>query len=300
MAILNFGSLNIDMIYTVDRIVKPGQTILSKGLHISCGGKGFNQSVALARAGAKVFHAGKTGYDGKMLIEKLNENNVDTSAITLSDVPCGRAFIQVDSNGENAIVVYGGSNLLITKKEIENTISRFNRNDMLLLQNEINNLPFIMHTAKRIGMKLALNLAPMNSNAYSYPLDLVDILIINESEGKALTSMEEPLKAIKKLSSMLSNSIIVITLGQNGLLLSHDGKIYKHPSYHVEVADTTGAGDTFTGFFVKGIQSGKSPEDAADFAAKASALCVSCAGSSGSIPRINEVINAKLRLRRES
>jgi ribokinase len=297
LAILNFGSLNIDMTYAVDSIVKPGQTVSSKAFTISCGGKGFNQSISLAKAGATVFHAGKVGCDGKMLVEKLKENNVDTSGITVSDRPNGHALIQVDSNGENSIILYGGSNQSITEAEIDKVFSRFSKDDMLLLQNEINNIPAIIRKAKKIGMKVAVNLAPISEDSFFYPLELVDLLIINETEGAALTGSECATDIVNRLASRLSSCIIVLTLGAGGVILSYSGNVYRQPAYLVETVDTTGAGDTFTGYFLESFQSGKTPEEAADWASKASALCVSCHGSSGSIPCRGEVAKASLRLR---
>lgn len=298
MAILNFGSLNIDMTYAVEQIVKPGQTIPSKSLSVSCGGKGFNQSIALVKAGAKVFHAGKIGFDGKVLIDKLRECNVDTTAISDCSLPCGRALIQVDQKGENSIILYGGSNLAITKKEIDHVFSKIRNCEWLLIQNEINNIPAIIKTAKKFGMKIAFNLAPFKPDSLTYPLEYIDILIVNETEGAALTGLDDPMSAIKKLSEKFPLSIIVLTLGKSGLILSYDKKIYKQPSYHVKTVDTTGAGDTFTGYFIQSIESGESPEFAADWASRASALCVSSAGSSNSIPCSKDVSNAVLKLRK--
>lgn len=297
MAILNFGSLNIDMTYAVERIVKPGQTITSKNFRVSCGGKGFNQSIALAKAGSKVFHAGKVGFDGSFIIDKLKENNVDTSLISVSSHPCGRALIQVDSDGENSIIVYGGSNFCITEDEIGKTFSRFCETDILLIQNEINNIPAIIKAAKNRGMKIAFNLAPFKSESFEYPLDKVDILIVNETEGGELTGITEPSGIIEKLTREFPSGTIILTLGKGGLMLSHGSKFYSQPSYCVKAVDTTGAGDTFIGYFLQAVEAGKEPEEAANWASKASALCVTCAGSSNSIPCRVDVSRACLKLR---
>jgi ribokinase len=295
--ILNFGSLNIDITYAVDQIVKPGQTITSHGYQSSCGGKGFNQSIALAKAGADVFHAGKAGKDAPSLIEKLKENNVDTSCTVISDFPNGHAFIQVDSHGENSIILYGGSNQKITGAEIDEVFAHANKNDMLLLQNEINNIPAIIRKAKQIGMRIAINLAPITEESLQYPLELVDILIVNETEGAALAGCESPNDIIDRLSERYPSCAVVLTLGSEGLIFSRNGKIFSKPAYSVEVVDTTSAGDTFIGYFLESVYSGKSFEDAADWASRASALCVSRAGSSDSIPSRDEVAEAKLNLR---
>jgi ribokinase len=297
LAILNYGSLNIDMTYAVDKIVQPGQTISSKSLRVCYGGKGFNQSIALAKAGATVYHAGKVGSGGQILIDKLKENNVDTSGIIISEWPNGHALIQVDSKGENSIILYGGSNMKIEKEEIDQVLSHFKKGDMLLLQNEINDIPAIIRRAKGIGMKIAINLAPITVDSLDYPLELVDLLIVNETEGAELTGFKSPTHIVDRLADRYRSSIVVLTLGADGVILSYGGKTFRQPAYLVETIDTTSAGDTFIGYYVESVESGKTPEEAADWAQKASALCVSKAGSSDSIPNRESVLKANLTLR---
>ena len=299
MAVLNYGSLNIDMKFTVEQIVQPGQTIKSKAFKLSCGGKGFNQSIALAKAGATVYHAGKTGKNGQIFIDMLKENNVNVSGITTSNLSDGRAVVQVDGSGENSIILYGGSNLMITKEEINSVLVHFKKGDLLLLQNEINNIPYLIDKAKQIGMKVAVNLAPISADSFFYPLDLVDYLIINETEGATLTGLSNAADIVTHLVNRYRSCVTVLTLGINGVILSYNDKMYSQSAYMVDTVDTTGAGDTFVGYFIQSVQSGKTLEKAADLACKASALCVSLPGSSDSIPCRSDVERKNLLLRSE-
>ena len=180
MKILNFGSLNIDHVYSVPHIVRPGETLSGGDVRQFAGGKGANQSVALAKAGAEVWHAGKIGEEGKWLLEKLRSYGVRTGLVKTYDGPTGHAIIQVTPEAQNSIILYGGGNRKITEDEIEDTFSNFSKGDYLVLQNEINLMPLIINKAHDLGMKICLNPAPYDDSIRNWPLDLVDILIVNE------------------------------------------------------------------------------------------------------------------------
>lgn len=297
MSVLNFGSLNIDIFFEVDNFVKPGETKNAVNSRIECGGKGLNQSIAAACAGVKVFHAGKAGTGSQMLLNKLKKYSVDTRYIFKSKFPNAFAGIEVDKNGENGIICSGGTNHMITEKEIDEVLSNFGESDYLLLQNEINSVGYIIKRAKERGMKIAVNLAPFTEEAKTYPLELCDYLIINETEGNGLTGDKEPEKIVAKLSDRFCTTAVVLTLGSKGWMLKDGGKIVTQPSYDVKAEDTTGAGDVFTGFFLAGIIAGKTKGEAADFASKAAALSVTQKGSSESIPTKEQVENSNLKLK---
>ena len=154
MKVLNFGSLNLDHTYQVPHIVAPGETLTSLGLAIHPGGKGLNQSVALAKAGAEVFHAGQIGEDGEMLRKVCADSGADVRFIRNVETRTGNAIIQVDINGQNCIILYPGANRCMEKGFIDEVLGAFSEGDYLLLQNEINNLPHIIDSAYAKGMKI--------------------------------------------------------------------------------------------------------------------------------------------------
>ena len=135
MTILNIGSLNVDHVYRVAHLVRPGETLSSEGLEVKPGGKGANQSAAIAKAGGKVKHAGRVGQDGIFLIDGLEDAGVDTSLVNVSDEPSGHAFIQVDDEGQNSIIIYGGGNQSLTREDIDGYLSMTIKTDTGLLQN---------------------------------------------------------------------------------------------------------------------------------------------------------------------
>src|SRR5690606_30443443 len=153
MRILNFGSLNIDHVYRVDNFVQPGETKHSKTYMINSGGKGLNQSIAAAKAGSQVFHAGMAGRDGGFLVEKLQAAGVDTSLMQASTEVSGHAIIQVADSGQNCILLYGGTNQLLTEAYIDQTLDAFGNEGLVLLQNETNLVGEIIEKASKKGLK---------------------------------------------------------------------------------------------------------------------------------------------------
>ena len=160
MKVLNMGSLNLDYVYQVDHIVTGGETLASGGMEVFCGGKGLNQSIALARAGVPVYHAGMIGEDGEMLLDICRENGVDTRYIRRIPGKNGHTIIQVDRKAQNSILLYGGSNRALTREWVDGVLEEFGQGDLLLLQNEINLLGYIVDTAYRRGMRIVLNPSP--------------------------------------------------------------------------------------------------------------------------------------------
>lgn len=289
MKILNFGSLNLDHVYRVDHLVRPGETLSSQEYRQFCGGKGCNQSIAIARAGGKVFHAGKIGADGLVLKERLEKDGVDASLLLVGDVPTGHAIIQVNAQGENAIVLFGGANQAVTRADVERTFEGFQKGDWLLVQNEISAIPFIMEQAAAQGMTIVFNPAPVTPAVDRYPLDLVRYFVLNEVEGAELTLEKEPDRIISVLLKRYPSAAIVLTLGASGVWYREGSQFLKIPAIKVKAVDTTAAGDTFIGYLVAEIARKRDAESALRMACRAAALCVTRPGAADSIPTRREV-----------
>lgn len=299
--ILNYGSLNIDYVYAVDHFVRPGETTLARDRNVFCGGKGLNQSIALARAGAQTYHAGAVGKeDGGMLLKILEESGVNTDYIFQRDCASGHTFIQVDSAGQNCILLYGGSNRTQTEAEIDGVFSHFSAGDYLVLQNEVNLVDRMMRAAKDRGMLVVLNPSPMDEKIAVLPLELCDYLLLNEVEAGDLCGGAADKEALlDRVCRKFPRTSIVLTLGGDGAAFKAPDMpepIY-HGIYDVSVADTTAAGDTFTGYFIHGVSTGKPAAEALRMASMASALAVSREGAAPSIPMAAEVEGCRLRLK---
>ncbi len=294
MRFLNYGSVNIDLIFTVDHIVKGGETLQSTSLTRSAGGKGANQSAALAKAGATVFHAGKVGRDGDFLLQLLTSYGVDVSHIRTYDGATGQALIQLDANKQNAIILYSGGNGAITTDEIDQTLEHFGFGDVLVLQNEIVHIDYLIRNAKRRGMKVCMNVAPFDPSALSLPLELIDILVVNEIEGAGLADMRQTsdYKAIlERLVTRYPASEILLTIGKQGCWYAFKDLRVHHDIYDTPVVDTTAAGDTFIGYYLASIARGCSIRQALQYASKAAGLAVSRPGAMASIPLAEEVFS---------
>ncbi len=299
MKILNFGSLNLDFVYTVDHFVRPGETISSISRQEFYGGKGLNQSIAIARSGVTVYHAGAVGRsDGKVLIDILNMNKVNTDHIKLYDgVPTGHAVIQVDKEGQNCILLYGGTNQMITKEQVDSTLLNFSKGDFIILQNEINLLDYIIEEAHKKGLIIVLNPSPMNEKIYSLRLDYVDYFMLNEVEASEICGHAPNHLLIESLSSKYPEAKIVLTLGEKGAIYRYKNFTVEHGIFEVPVIDTTGAGDTFTGYFIGSIAQGYDVKESLRLASLAAAISVSKKGAETSIPFMEDVKNSTLKLK---
>lgn len=292
MRILNIGSLNIDKVYSVPHFVRPGETLTAPKLETFAGGKGLNQSVALARAGAEVYAAGAIGPDGQFLSDLLRESgaNVD-KLLTLENVPTGHAIIQVVPQGQNCIIISPGANGELTEEAIDQAFTGFGVGDMLLLQNEVSNVAYAMKCAKAKGMYVAFNASPIDDKLFTYPLDLVDCFIVNEIEGKAIAGTEttDNHAILSALLEKYPFAAVVLTLGGDGVLYGKAEGRTSHRAYKVPVVDTTAAGDTFCGFFLASIAKGLTPDKALHMASMASALAIQTKGAAPSIPTWEQV-----------
>lgn len=289
MDILNCGSLNIDFVYKVDEFLRPGETKLSQSLDFFCGGKGLNQSIAAARAGNRVYHAGLLGEDGKMLRDKLEENGVMLDYLTPVSGKSGHAMIQVDKRGQNCILLYGGTNQALTKEYIDSVLDKFDSNTLMLIQNELNLTDYIIEKAYSRGIPVAMNAAPMDDKVLSYPIEKLSWLIVNEIEGCALAECDSDEDILGILGKKYPNCSVLLTLGHRGSKCLHKGKITTCGACRVKPVDTTAAGDTFTGYFLHGILNGKSVAESQQLATVASAICVQREGASDSVPFKAEV-----------
>ncbi len=289
--VINFGSLNIDHVYKVDHIVRPGETLGSSSYDIYCGGKGGNQSIALARAGVEIMHAGCVGKnDGAILLNNLKDNGVDTRYVRELDMPSGHAVIQVDAAGQNSIFLFQGANYAITPEMVDTVLADSEPGDIVLLQNETNDIGMIMEKAAEAGLKLCFNFAPFDlSIADSLPLHLLSYLIVNETEGAGLAGCSGNDKVLDILAQKYPNTAIILTLGPEGVAACGAGEKVKLPSPPAEVIDTTSAGDTFIGYFLAGYLSGQCLERCCEIACAAGAITVSRPGAADSIPFMKEL-----------
>ena len=288
MTILNFGSCCIDNVYSVPHFAGPGETLPCSNFEVHPGGKGLNQSIALAASGAQVHHAGKVGKDGLWLVELLKSKNVKTESVYVDEGPSGHANIQVTPEGENSIVLFGGANKKITTEDIDKALE-VQDYEYLLIQNEISSLNYLIEEAAKRGIKIAFNAAPMTSGTLDLPLNLIELLIINEIEGTAMTGEDDPERIVSSLLAIYPSMRIVLTLGQQGAWYADSSGIQKQPAERVTAVDTTGAGDTFTGYFVAKYAKGEPIIESLKFACRAAAISVTRPGAGSSIPDKDEV-----------
>ena len=287
MKILNFGSINKDYFYSVNDFVKPGETISSIRYNIKIGGKGLNQSVGISKAGQNIYHAGIINKDDTFILDKLKKWNINCENILLSNNPTGHAIIQVDKKGENSIIIHGGANHDVNIKFIKSVLSKFDSGDILVIQNEINNIKEIIDRAHHKKMKIIFNPAPFNNEILSYDLNKISTLILNQTEGEALSKEKKPDGILKVLNSKFNNTEIILTLGEKGSLYSFKDELLKIKAHKLDTVDTTGAGDTFIGYYVAGIASKMNTKDNLNRASEAAALATTKLGGAESIPRIN-------------
>jgi len=288
------GSVNIDYVYQMEHFIRPGETAPCRKLTIGCGGKGLNQSVALARAGMETYHVGIRGQEGGFLAGKLAEKGVDTRFLSIGSGSNGHAIIQVDESGQNCIILHGGTNRQFTEKFVDETLAYFGPGDVAVLQNEINLIPYIISRCHEKGMRVAFNAAPYDDAIRAYPLDKADWLIVNEVEGGGLSGKTEYGQIADELLRLYPRAGIVLTMGKAGCLYRSQTEQCACPAFRVQAVDTTAAGDTFIGYFVRGVGLGLPMPEILRLASAASAICVTRPGAADSVPAYDEVIASPL------
>lgn len=289
MKIYNFGSLNVDRVYGVEDFVRAGETILAKSLSFFPGGKGLNQTIALARAGANVYHVGCIGRDGGILKDTLVENQVPLTYVKELDADGGHTALQVSESGQNAIIVYSGTNHMLTENFVDEVMQTVEPGDYVLMQNEINLVPYIIRKAKEAGAQVALNPSPITKELMSYPLEMVDLFIVNEIEGEAVTGEKEPQKILTAFREKYPHAKIVLTLGSEGSCYQDETTFAMQEIYKNTVVDTTGAGDTYCGYLLTCLMEDVPVKEALHMATAASSIAVSRQGAAPSIPKREEV-----------
>ncbi|MDP6374646.1 MAG: ribokinase [Pseudomonadales bacterium] len=282
--LVNLGSLCIDHVYSVPSLARAGETIASQRYEVHPGGKGLNQSLAAARAGASVLHVGCVGGDGEMLTGVLSAAGVDCSAVRVIDGASGHAMIQVDPEGRNAIVIHGGANRALEANDVAAALECCEAGDWLLLQNEINDVEGVLQLAAERGVRTAFNVAPVDERVHGYDLGKVDLLIVNEIEAAALAGMTDPGECMSVLARRMPGALVVLTLGEQGLLHSSGGNIREMPAFEVRAVDETATGDAFIGYFMAGLIGGDGLDSALRRGSAGGALAATRPGAASSIP----------------
>ena len=284
LTVLNFGSLNIDQVYRVPHFVAPGETLTANAYSRGAGGKGLNQSIALARAGIPVAHAGKIGPEGEFLAEILQNAGVDISRLIRSDEPTGHAIIQVEAQAGNSILLFPGANGTISRQEITSVLESLPAGSVLVLQNEVSHGDFLLTEGKRLGLRIAINPAPCTPKVSTYDLGAAEWLFVNEIEAEQLSGIADPESAAQELRKRYPNTAILLTLGGEGSLYLGKEGLFRQPAIPVQAVDTTAAGDTFLAYFLASALEGGTPQEALLLAARAAAITVSRPGAADSIP----------------
>lgn len=292
MKVLNIGSMNLDFVYNVDHIVQPGETESTTGLNTFLGGKGMNQSVALAKAGVEVYQGGMIGPDGTAFLDACKEFGVHGDYIRQIEGKTGHTIIQIDRSAQNCILLFGGANQMLTEEYVDEVLAHFEAGDILLLQNEVNLLPYIVDKAYEKGLQIAMNPSPFNEKLEAVDLHKVSIFLLNEVEGGQITGLTKPEQILANMVECFPTALIVLTLGQDGSWYAEGGKRFYQPIFSVKAVDTTAAGDTYTGYFLAGLAQGMPIPEILRMSAKASSIAVTRAGAVPSIPYRDEVLAA--------
>lgn len=289
MKVLNYGSINLDHVYRVKHIVTPGETLTAGSMELFCGGKGLNQSIALAKAGCEVWHGGIVGEDGGVLLDALTSAGVDVRHVRRAPGASSHTVIQVNEEGQNCIIVFSGETMRPAEADIDRMLQDLAPGDLVLMQNELYNTALMMQKAADRGLDVVFNPSPVNDALQSYPLEAVRWFLLNEVEGEALTGETQPDRILSALEARYPKAGVVLTLGSEGAWASDGGKRVFQPAFPVQAVDTTAAGDTFTGYFLAGLTSGMPLQRCMRRAALAASIAVGRKGAADSIPCAEEL-----------
>ncbi len=284
MSIFNLGSINVDYIYTLPHLLVAGETLASTSFSAALGGKGANQSIALARAGADVRHAGQLHEADTAWLGGLREAGVDCSHILAADISSGHAVVAVDEQtAENQIILSPGSNQALPTEMIAPFLASAKPGDWALAQNEVNLTEAFLRAAKQKALHICYSAAPFVAEITTGLLPIVDLLIVNHLEAEELT------RFTGKSIDQHGIRHVIITHGAKGASYRGEAAAFDLPAVPVKAIDTTGAGDTYLGYVLAVLDEGQTIEQAMQIAATASALQVTRQGASAAIPTRAEV-----------
>ncbi len=288
LMILVAGSANLDFVVRANHIPRPGETVLGYDFKTFPGGKGANQAVACARAGAADTHMllalGDDAF-AKPLEESLASAGVRTHVKRTSNVPTGTAFICVSDDAENAITVAPGANATLSAADLP-PLAGFTHL-LMQLETPLDTVIAYARAARTRGVKVALNAAPARSLPEEL-LTLLDILIVNEGELAAISNVTG---RVEMCLAQVHVPCVIVTLGSRGALARVDGQLIRQDAFPVKPVDTTGAGDTFCGVLIAALSRGAGIEHAMRDACAAGALACTKAGAQSSIPTSLELQN---------
>jgi ribokinase len=278
MTVFNLGSINIDLVYTVPHFPAPGETLTTLDHQRTLGGKGANQSIALARAGGDVRHIGATNREDEWLRAEMRGAGVGMSGVQDSSLATGHAIVSVSVDGENQILLFPGANHDIDMDDANATLDQAGDGDWALLQNETNGGAEFVAAARHRGLKLAYSAAPFDAEITAGLLPHTDLLIVNEGEAEALAAM------LGRPATEAGIPHLVITHGGDGADYTGEAGSFHQPAFDVDVVDTTGAGDCFFGYFLAELAVGVAVPQALRLASAAGALHVTRQGAGAVIP----------------
>ncbi len=284
-----FGSMNIDKVYSLPHLPEKGETLYTDKYEIHVGGKGLNQAVSLARSGADVYMAGWVGSDGKFLTDFLVGAGVNTDLVKHTDDFTGHAVIEVDRDGQNQMILFPGANKEIDTEYCDAVLESISAGDLLLMQYETSQVEYMLRKAHEKGIKTALNPSPYVDELKNLPFDCVDYLILNEYEGQSISGKEDTDSVVDALKALNPDGAVILTLGGDGAVYSDKNTTVSVSAFRVDAVDTTGAGDTFTGYCLNALLNGKTAEDALTAASAASAIAVTQRGAAETIPAAENV-----------
>ncbi|KIC10264.1 ribokinase [Leisingera sp. ANG-M1] len=289
MAIWNLGSINADMVYAMPHLPAAGETLAASSLDRFLGGKGANMSVAAVRAGSEVHHIGAVGPDGHWAVERLQSYGVGIEHVTQINTPTGHAIIAVEPDGENQIILFPGSNRALSQEQLKQALSKAKPDDILVMQNETSLQAEAAQLGRQLGLRVCYAAAPFDADAVQAVLPFLDFLILNEVEAAQLE------QAIGKPPGAIGVRDVIITLGAKGArhIDGDTGTTQEVPALPVTAVDTTGAGDTFTGYVLASLDQGLAMEKAMATASRAAALMVTRHGTADVIPELTEVQGAR-------
>lgn len=291
MKVLVYGSINIDLVFSVEHIVRPGETVASRHFERKAGGKGANQAVALSRAGSDVWFAGKSGPDAQWIVDLMQKSGVNTDLLCRTDSPNGQAVIQVEHKAQNAIILMPGSNAKITTEEIDAVLEHFGADDCLVLQNEIPHIAYLIEKAWEKDMFVVFNPSPLPDFS-ALPLDKVDLFVLNEIEAAAMAGMDSDADyeaVLDALAAAWPQTEFVLTAGSAGAFYRMGDISAYSSSPKVKAVDTTGAGDTFLGYFLTLKNEMRPVEDCLCDACLAASIACTRKGAMPSIPERREI-----------